>query len=106
MIDVVFLLLLFFLLTARTPMAGMPITQSERSASAGAPRIITFTPDRVQLNGTEVPLAELGRHLQAQAPAESGPVALRATSGATVQRLIDVMDRLTAAGLGDFTVLE
>lgn len=110
MIDVVFLLLVFFMLAARF---GVPLAQPLRLAAPqaspapdwnGPPRLLTVTPDAVLLNGVAVadPAQALGPLMQSP----DDPVLLTAARGASVQRLLDVMTALRQAGLTRLALVE
>ncbi|KUF11238.1 ExbD/TolR family protein [Pseudoponticoccus marisrubri] len=108
MIDVVFLLLVFFMLAARFGLPlSQPLTLPEAGSASdyrGPPRLVEIGPDSLQLNGrpvTDLPaaLAELMRD-------NRDIVVLRARDGADVQRLSDVIDLLSAAGLTRIALVE
>jgi biopolymer transport protein ExbD len=108
MIDVVFLLLIFFMLAARF---GMPVAEPLRLAAPGAdvawqgpPRLVTITPHAVLLNGQ--PSADLLTDLSALMTSDQDTVILTAREGADVQRLLDVMARLKDAGIAQLAVVE
>ena len=65
MIDVVFLLLIFFMLASRFGMdVALPIAggaEGQATEWQGAPRLVDVTPDAILLNGTDVlPSATIG----------------------------------------------
>ncbi|MDA7425342.1 ExbD/TolR family protein [Thalassococcus lentus] len=106
MIDVVFLLLVFFMLAARF---GAPVSQpvelgGQGAGYTGAPRLVTVLPDRLLLNGIEV--ADLAGALQPLVADPSDVIALRAGDNVTVQRLITVLSDLRAAGYTGAAVVE
>jgi biopolymer transport protein ExbD len=107
MIDVVFLLLVFFMLAARFGIGGsVPVTQPGSVAYEGPPRLVTVAPEGVALNG--VPLADAGL-AEALAPLVAAPddaIVLRAAEDTDLQRLIDVMEALRAAGFTRLVVVE
>ena len=107
MIDVVFLLLVFFMLAARfgTP-ESLHLTLGTTGASdyTGPPRLVTVLPDAVLVNGiaTDAPADAL-------APLMTSPedtIVLRAQDGADVQRLIEVIGALKSEGLTRVVVVE
>ena len=108
MIDVVFLLLVFFMLAARFDQtAAVPIALgSAGSDYTGPPRLVDVTPDAVSLNGVEIQSAALAGSVLALTESPSDLVILRAKSGATVQQLVDVMGLLRAEGLTSVTLVE
>ncbi|MCK0149077.1 biopolymer transporter ExbD [Marivita sp. S6314] len=107
MIDVVFLLLVFFMLAARFGATdAIPITLSAGGPSGyeGPPRLLTVSPDALRVNGIDTPdavaaLAEL-------MPSDDAVIVLRPADSASVQRLLDVMSQLRAAGWTNLVVLE
>lgn len=110
MIDVVFLLLIFFMLASRFGMdAVLPIaggTKGTDSEWQGAPRLVDVTPDGTLLNGEPVAAADLPAAVADLLPAEGGAVILRPREEADVQRLVDVMDVLRAGGITDLILID
>ena len=107
MIDVVFLLLVFFMLAARFGVTdAIPITLSGDAAQPydGPPRLITVLPDALRVNGIDTidPVASLTPLMGTQ----TDIILLRARDGASVQHLLDVMGTLRAAGWTNLVVLE
>ena len=105
MIDVVFLLLIFFMLASRFGAdAVLPIVTGQGDGGAaewqGPPRLIDIGPEGVALNGTAMTDAGLPAALRPLLPDADAPVILRARDGADVQRLVDVIDLLEAGRLG------
>ena len=106
MIDVVFLLLVFFMLAARfgTDFALPLQTAGSGTAYSGPPRLVDIDADGVALNGVAV-----SNLVAALAPLMSAPddaVLLRAKGEATVQDLVRTLDDLRAAGLTQLVVVE
>jgi biopolymer transport protein ExbD len=97
LIDVIFLLLLFFMLSSTfTRFADLPFlaaTGGAEVADGPPPVFLRVLPDRVMLNLTEVALADLPGALAA---VEGGLVLVASAEGVTAQRLVDVL----AAGQG------
>lgn len=107
MIDVVFLLLVFFMLAARFGVTdAIPVTLSGGAAQPydGPPRLITVLPDALRVNGIDTidPVASLTPLMGTQ----TDIILLRARDGASVQHLLDVMGTLRAAGWTNLVVLE
>lgn len=107
MIDVVFLLLVFFMLAARFGVTdAIPVTLSGGAAQPydGPPRVITVLPDALRVNGIDTadPVASLTPLMGTQ----TDIILLRARDGASVQHLLDVMGTLRAAGWTNLVVLE
>lgn len=107
MIDVVFLLLVFFMLAARFGMTdAVPVSLSGSAAQPydGPPRLVTIRPEGVLVNGvaTDTPA-------EALAPLMATPkdtIILRARDGASVQHLLDAMALLRGAGWSNLVVVE
>ena len=108
MIDVVFLLLVFFMLAARFGMPQvLPVTLGGGGGAAydGPPRLVTVLPQGLLLNGTPVAAAELLDRLAPLMATPGDMVVLRAGEEAEVQRLVETMAALRAAGLTNLAVL-
>jgi len=109
LIDVVFLLLVFFMLAAqfgRETAIDLARSGAGGATYEGPPRLVTLLPDGVLLNG--VPLDET-RLPEALAPLTSerdDAIVLRARDGADVQRLTDLAERLNAAGFTQLVLVE
>ncbi len=89
MIDVIFLLLVFFMLAARF---GADLALPLGAAGPGpdrAPRVVDVSPDGIALDGVPTPL-----DAAAAALAGAGTVVVRPRDGADVQRVVTVMERL------------
>ena len=107
MIDVVFLLLVFFMLAARFTLDGAisvsgPSGQLE--AYAGPPRLIDISPDVTRLNGRMV--ENLAVELNALTESSDDTILLRPVDGAPLQRLVDVMELLESAGFTGLVLVE
>lgn len=109
MIDVVFLLLVFFMLAARfgldsTLELGIAAGQAQWQ---GPPRLIEVTPQETRLNGTphapEAIIAALDG--LSQDPARD-TVLIRARDGASLQQVVTLMERLRAGGYGQLMLVE
>jgi biopolymer transport protein ExbD len=109
MIDIVFLLLVFFMLAARfgteaetiplAPAGGGGEAEEEAPAYEGAPRLVDVGPDFVRLNGVRLGEEEIAAALAPLMPSAEAVVVMRAVEGAPVQRTVDMLDRLGAAGI-------
>lgn len=110
MIDVVFLLLIFFMLASRFGMdAVLPIAGGAEGAATswqGAPRLVDIAPDSIALNGVALAEADLPRALAALMPSEDAAIVLRPRDDADLQRLVSVMDRLRAEGVENLILVE
>ncbi len=110
MIDVVFLLLVFFMLAARF---GQDMALPLKTATGGnttwqgAPRLVEVRSTALLLNGT--PLADestLPEALRTLMPAPDAPVLLRAGPEADLTRLMRVIDLLRQAGFDQLILTE
>ncbi|HKK30075.1 MAG TPA: biopolymer transporter ExbD [Alphaproteobacteria bacterium] len=108
MIDVVFLLLVFFMLTAR--FGGYQAAPVALGGGAGEwqgpPRLVTVGPDRLALNGEPIALSELSQALRPLLPDAAAPVVVRSEEDATLQRVMQVMDALRENGIATLVLAE
>ena len=107
MIDVVFLLLVFFMLAARFGVTdAIPVALSGGAAQPydGPPRLLSVLPDGLRINGIETtdPVAALSPLMKS----DNDIILLRPRDGASVQHLLDTMGLLRAAGWSNLVVLE
>lgn len=105
MIDVVFLLLIFFMLASRFGTdAALPVMPGLGGGTAsdwqGAPRLVDIAPDGVVLNGRAMADDDLAAALRPLLPDADAPVILRAQGEADLQRLVDVIGMMEAGRLG------
>ena len=108
MIDVVFLLLVFFMLASR--FGGESVIEIGLAAGAGGdwqgpPRLLVVAPEALRLNGAEVALADVAAHMAPLMPEAGAPIILR-SDGADLQRLLDVMEALRAGGFANLVLVE
>ncbi len=107
MIDVVFLLLVFFMLAAQFGQdVALPLGPAGGGDYSGPPRLVTVRDQGVTLNGTPLTTEGLA---DALAPLMTNPddiVVLRAEDTASVQDLSDVLSALRAAGFTALAVAE
>jgi biopolymer transport protein ExbD len=109
LVDVVFLLLVFFMLAARFgPERALPLAAAGTGADEweGPPRLVTVGQGGVALNGVPVSLDGLAEALALLMPTPDAPVVLRPAAGADVQAMVDVLAALAAAGHANLVVLE
>lgn len=109
MIDVVFLLLVFFMLAARFGVDRvLPLSPGGGAEEAwrGPPRLVGIGPERIFLNGAEVAPDALAQALRPLMTRPGDPIVLRARDGADVQRVVDVAALLNAAGFGALALAE
>ena len=108
MIDVVFLLLVFFMLAARFGIEGA-VELSLGGGSGvyeGPPRLVDIYPGDIRLNGTSLGQDALVPALNDLMDSPSDIVVLRTREGANVQSLIDVMELLSGAGFDALVLVE
>lgn len=102
MIDVVFLLLIFFMMISRFGDShALPLALAGQGGATwpGAPRLVTISGDGPQLNGAPVALADLAGALVPLMTAPDDPVVLRPAAGVPLQSLVDVIQVLRHSGL-------
>lgn len=105
LIDVVFLLLVFFMLAGTfIEASAIDLSMSRPGAAAAANDDALVVDVRVggelRLNGLTLGLEDLGPELAARAGARTDvPVAVRAEARVPVQLLVTVMDRIQAVGM-------
>lgn len=110
MIDVVFLLLIFFMLSSRFGIdAVLPIEGGSEGAGSewqGVPRLVDISPDGVALNGVTMTEAELAGALRGLMPQDGAAVIMRPQDEADLQRLVNVMDHLREQGFDNMILVE
>ena len=93
LIDVIFLLLLFFMLTTTFTRTGeIPLTAAGAGGDGLPPLFLRVEPDALTLNGTPIAPEALADHLRAEEEAPRVLVAL--AEGVQAQRLADVLNVL------------
>ncbi|QHQ37041.1 ExbD/TolR family protein [Algicella marina] len=108
MIDVVFLLLVFFMLAARFGQDHAITLGAGGGAGdyTGPPRLIEATADGVLLNGIAMPETALASALAPLMQAPSDVLVLRSRDGATTQRVVDILMLLDDAGFTAVALVE
>ena len=108
MIDVVFLLLVFFMLAARFGQdQALPLAiGTGAEAWEGPPRLVDIAPDGQRLNGVPVTPEALVAGLGPLVRSPDDAIVLRPSDGAGVQRLVDVIETLKAAGYTGLILVE
>lgn len=108
MIDVVFLLLVFFMLVARFGGAdGLSLVLAAPGAGtpySGPPRLVTVLPGALTLNGR--PVTDLPAALAPLMASPEDVILVRPAPGTDVDRLLAVLHELEQAGLSRLTVVE
>lgn len=108
LIDVVFLLLVFFMLASRfggETALGLS-TGGGGESWTGPPRLVDVGAGALRLNGVAVTPETLPDALAQLVAAMDDPVVLRAGADADVQALAGVLSRLEAAGFRRLVVME
>jgi len=108
MIDVVFLLLVFFMLAARFGQdVGLALAPAGQAASdySGPPRLVEFADGMVWLNGVETDPVALPDALTPLMPDPDALVVLRPRDGATVQDAASLTEALRAAGMTSLVLM-
>lgn len=108
MIDVVFLLLVFFMLAARFGLdSALTVSSGAPSGDySGPPRLVTVGQDIIKLNGIEQSQETLASALRPLMTSVDDPIVLRPDKDASLQALVDVMGALSAVGLMNLVVVE
>ncbi len=108
MIDVVFLLLVFFMLVARFGSdRAIPLELAGGAAEwHGPPRLVEIAPVGLRLNGVSLPERALLGDLVRLTQTGADPVLLAVTQGVDTQRLVAVMDLLGRAGFSNLALVD
>lgn len=109
MIDVVFLLLVFFMLAAqfgREAVVPLALGGGGSAEYSGPPRLVEIAPETVTLNGMVLDEAALAGALEGLSERPDDTIVLRAASGTRLQRLVDVAEALRAAGFTALAIVE
>lgn len=108
MIDVVFLLLVFFMLASRFGVgAALPLaTPSGAAPWEGPPRLVEVYPDATLLNGRAMAPDALADGLASLMPASDSPVILRPRGGADVGQVVAIMAALQAVGFSRLVLVD
>ncbi|AUQ56371.1 putative biopolymer transport protein (plasmid) [Phaeobacter inhibens] len=108
MIDVVFLLLVFFMLASQfgrdrvVPLA----TGGAGSTYQGPPRLVLVTAEGLRLNGVPVEAETLAEQLTALTRKTSDAIILQPDASASLQQLMDAAGLLSGAGFTGLMVME
>ena len=107
MIDVVFLLLVFFMLAARFGSTGViPSDASGLGHFDGIPRLIEVSTETVSLNGNAIRPDGLAAALDRISVDRDALVVLRPVVDVTFQAIVDVLGTLSEAGFTRVTLVE
>ena len=111
MIDVVFLLLIFFMLVARFGVdkvidINWPSALGQSSQYEGAPRLVEIkSGNMVSLNGTQISLDQLSSKLSQLMPSPNALIIVRNSAEANTQDLLDVLLYLKSEKIMNVSVL-
>jgi len=108
MVDVVFLLLVFFMLAARFD-TELTVALSQPGDAAdyeGPPRLVEVYSDRLELNGILLTPAQLSEALRPLMPSESAVVLMRPRGDADVQRVVETLNLLARGGIANVVLVE
>ena len=111
MIDVVFLLLIFFMLVARFGIdkvidINLPSALGHNSQYEGAPRLVEIESGKlVSLNGTQISLDQLSSKLSQLMPSPNALIIVRSSAEANTQDLLDVLLYLKSEKMMNVSVL-
>ena len=111
MIDVVFLLLIFFMLVARFGVdkvidINLPSARGQSSQYEGAPRLVEIKSGNiVSLNGAQISLDQLSSKLSQLMPSPNALIIVRSSAEANTQDLLDVLLYLKSEKIMNVSVL-
>lgn len=110
LINVVFLLLIFFMLAGRlTPPEALPVTppesRSPQPAETGGLTVLIDAQGQVALDGEPVPVAELPARLARRLAEGRLAVQVKADAGLEARRLVQLLDGLRKAGVEELDLL-
>ena len=111
MIDVVFLLLIFFMLVARFGVdkvidINLPSALGQNSQYEGTPRLVEIKSGNiVSLNGLVTPLDQLSSKLSQLMPSPNALIIVRSSAEANTQDLLDVLLYLKSEKIMNVSVL-
>lgn len=109
MIDVVFLLLVFFMLASRFGMdqvIDMPLASAGGTAEFPAPKLVDVLPELTRLNGIDRPLAKVIAELRTLGATPTDIIVLRSRDEASIQRIVEVSEALRDAGFANLVLVK
>ena len=109
MIDVVFLLLVFFMLASqfgREAVLPLSVGGGGDAGYRGPPRLVEIGPETLRLNGVLLAEADLAGALRGLTGDAGDTIVLRAGAKTRLQRLVEVAENLRAAGFTALAVVE
>ncbi|KAB7615857.1 biopolymer transporter ExbD [Amylibacter sp. SFDW26] len=108
MIDVVFLLLVFFMLASRFGMNSaieIPLAGAGGEYT-GPPRLIDVLQDSIRLNGIDIGIDLLANAVADLTKEKTDVIILRGKDGASLQRIVDISVALKKAGFQNLVLVE
>ena len=108
MIDVVFLLLVFFMLASRFGMNNaiqIPLVGAGGEYT-GPPRLVDVLPKTVLLNGVTIEVDTLPIAVESLVKVKTDTIILRGKEGANLQRIVDISGALKNAGYNNLVLVE
>jgi len=108
MIDVVFLLLVFFMLASRFGVdRAVPLSLPGSGGSySGPPRLVELSAEGLRLNGRAIAPEDLAAALTSLMDSPTDAIVLRPQDGADLQALVVLMETLGAAGFSRLVLVE
>ncbi|WP_372612814.1 ExbD/TolR family protein [Aquicoccus sp.] len=109
MIDVVFLLLVFFMLAARFGQdveIDLPLAAASDQPYEGPPRLVDILPGGLRLNGVDTEMNNLLPKLDTMMLSHSDAIVLRPRDKADLQRVVEAIEALTKAGYQSLVLVE
>lgn len=111
MIDVVFLLLVFFMLASRFGLdtrilLNVAGQENPQSSYSGPPRLVDLTLDGFRLNGVALAPDVVIDRLADLSETPKDTVILRAGEGVKLQEVVNAIETLTAAGFVNLVLVE
>lgn len=108
LIDVVFILLIFFMLVSNLQSTNrIDLRVSDRNSTPTQPQdralLVTINRDALLLDGQPVSLAQLREQVALQPQRQ---VALEPADGVSLQRIVTILDQLRGAGANQVSFLE
>ncbi|QPM88845.1 ExbD/TolR family protein [Pseudooceanicola algae] len=108
MIDVVFLLLVFFMLASRfgvDQVLPLPLASAGQGYE-GPPRLVDILPEGLRVNGRDIAPGALATEIGGLTSAPTDTIILRGAEGAELQRVVDVAAALRTAGYANLVLVE
>ncbi|KPP83542.1 MAG: biopolymer transport protein ExbD [Rhodobacteraceae bacterium HLUCCO07] len=109
MIDVVFLLLVFFMLAARFGQdveIDLPLAAASDQPYEGPPRLVDILPGGLRLNGVDTEMNNLLPKLGTMMHLHNDAIVLRPRDKADLQRVVEVIEALAKAGYQSLVLVE